>query len=72
LIGPYVDVHLRVYNDYAALLPLLQPFIKQLWERCLGTMSEVAEPESPFTVGGCFAQAWSVAEMVRCWQLIPR
>lgn len=70
LIGAYVDVHLRVYNDYDALLPLLQPFIEQLWERCLGTLSEVAEPELPFTVGGCFAQAWSVAEVLRCWQLI--
>ncbi len=70
LIGAYVDVHLRVHNDYDALLPLLRPFVKQLWERCLGTISEVAEPEPPFTVGGCFAQAWSVAEMLRCWRLI--
>jgi predicted glycogen debranching enzyme len=70
LIGAYVDVHLRVYNDYDALLPFLSSFVPQLWERCLGTISEVAEPEPPFTVEGCFAQAWSVAEMLRCWQLI--
>ena len=70
LIGAYVDVHLRVYNDYTMLLPLLKTFVQQLWETCLGTLSEVAEPEPPFTAGGCFAQAWSVAEVLRCWQLL--
>ncbi|GCE20418.1 amylo-alpha-1,6-glucosidase [Dictyobacter kobayashii] len=70
LIGPYVDVHLRVHNDPAALLPLLQPFAQQLWSTCLGTISELAEPEPPFINGGCFAQAWSVAEILRCWLLV--
>jgi glycogen debranching enzyme len=69
LIGPYVDVHLHVYNDRKALRPLLQPLIQRLWDACLGTISEVAEPEPPFTPGGCFAQAWSVAELLRCWLL---
>lgn len=70
LIGPYVDVHLQVYSDPAALVPLLQPFVAQLWKTCLGSISELAEPEAPFEVGGCFAQAWSVAEVLRCWLLI--
>lgn len=67
LIGPYIDVHLHLYNDYAALLPLLQPLVRHLWDDCLGTICEVAEPEPPFTPGGCFAQAWSVAELLRAW-----
>ncbi len=70
LIGAYVDVHLRVYHDYDALLLLLQPFVEQLWKTCLGTLGEFAEPEPPFTTGGCFAQARSVAELLRCWQVI--
>lgn len=69
LIGPYIDVHLRVHNDLGALRTLLQTLIKQLWSSCLGTISEVAEPEPPFTSAGCFAQAWSVAEVLRCWLL---
>ncbi len=69
LIGPYVDVYLRVHNDRTALFPLLQPLIQHLWETCLGTVSEVAEPEAPFTSAGCVAQAWSVAELLRCWLL---
>lgn len=69
LIGPYIDVHLRVNNDRKDLQPLLQPLIEHLWDTCLGTISEVAEPEPPFTPAGCFAQAWSVAELLRCWLL---
>jgi predicted glycogen debranching enzyme len=69
LIGPYIDVHLHVHNNRAALKPLLLPLVEQLWGTCLGTISEVAEPEAPFTPGGCFAQAWSVAEVLRCWLL---
>ncbi|GAC1426021.1 MAG: amylo-alpha-1,6-glucosidase [Ktedonobacteraceae bacterium] len=69
LIGAYVDVYLRIHNDKSTLQPLLQPMIEQLWHTCLGTLSEVAEPEAPFTPGGCYAQAWSIAELLRCWQL---
>jgi len=70
LIGPYVDVHLSVYNDRAALRSLLQPLVQHLWDACLGTISEVAEPEPPFTPAGCYAQAWSVAEVLRCWRSV--
>lgn len=69
LIGPYIDVHLHVYKDRKALWSLLRPLIERLQEACVGTISEVAEPEPPFTPGGCFAQAWSVAELLRCWIL---
>ncbi len=69
LIGPYIDVHLYLNSDCSALLPLLEPLIDHLWVSCLGTISEVAEPEPPYTPGGCFAQAWSVAELLRCWLL---
>ncbi len=67
LIGPYIDVHVRLYNDCLQLLPLLQPLVKHLWDDCVGSICEVAEPEAPFAPGGCFAQAWSVAELLRAW-----
>ena len=70
LIGPYVDVHLSIYKDRAAIRTLLQPLVQHLWDACLGTISEIAEPEPPFTPVGCYAQAWSVAEVLRCWQLV--
>lgn len=67
LIGPYIDVYMRVHNDRAGLRPLLEPFVLHLWMACLGTLGEVAEPEPPYTPQGCFAQAWSIAEVLRCW-----
>ena len=70
LIGPYVDVHLTVYKDRAAIHAVLQPLVQHLWDACLGTISEIAEPEPPFTPVGCYAQAWSVAEVLRSWQLV--
>jgi predicted glycogen debranching enzyme len=70
LIGPYIDVRLRMHADRAVLRSLLEPLVQQLWGGCLGSLSEVAEPEPPFTPAGCFAQAWSVAEFLRCWLLL--
>ena len=70
LLGPYVDVHMRVFHDCNAILPLLTPLVRHLWEECIGSISEVAEPERPFTPAGCFAQAWSVAELLRIWLML--
>jgi predicted glycogen debranching enzyme len=70
LLGSYVDVHMRVHHDCTALLPLLTPLVRHLWEACLGTVSEIAEPEQPFTAAGCCAQAWSVAELLRIWLML--
>ncbi|HYZ86164.1 MAG TPA: amylo-alpha-1,6-glucosidase, partial [Bryobacteraceae bacterium] len=43
----------------------LRGFEPQLREAGLGQLSEVADAEPPHTPGGCFAQAWSVAEVLR-------
>jgi len=70
LIGAYIDVHQRVFHDHTVLLPLLSTLVRHLWDAGVGTISEVIEPEEPFAPGGCFAQAWSVAELLRAWLLI--
>ena len=33
----------------------------------IGSISEVFDADPPFTPRGCIAQAWSVAEVLRCW-----
>lgn len=68
LIGPFIDAWLRIYpTDHARARGFLEALIPQLDEACLGTISEIFDAESPFTPRGCVAQAWSVAEMLRCW-----
>ena len=67
LIGPFVDAHYRVYQNAAIARSFLAPFGLHLSAACLGSISEVFDAESPFTPRGCFAQAWSVAEVLRVW-----
>jgi predicted glycogen debranching enzyme len=67
LLGPFVLAHFRLYHDAARARRLLAPLISQLWAGTLGTLGEVFDAQEPFGAGGCFAQAWSVAEILRAW-----
>jgi predicted glycogen debranching enzyme len=68
LIGPFIDAWLRLYPwDLAGARGFLEGLVPHLGEACLGTVSEIFDAEPPFTPRGCVAQAWSVAEMLRCW-----
>jgi predicted glycogen debranching enzyme len=70
LIGPFIDAWLKVYpNDRSGARRFLEGFSAHLNEACVGSISEVFDAESPFTPRGCVAQAWSVAEVLRCWLL---
>jgi predicted glycogen debranching enzyme len=67
LIGPFLDAWLRVNpGDRNGALALLEGFDKELAESCIGTISEVFDAEPPYHPRGCAAQAWSVAEVLRC------
>jgi predicted glycogen debranching enzyme len=68
LIGPLVDAWLKLHpDDRAGARRLLEGYLPHLDEAGIGTISEVFDAEPPFTPRGCIAQAWSVAEVVRCW-----
>lgn len=67
LIGPFVDAHYRVYQDAEKALSYLEPLGMHLADACLGQVSEIFDAEPPFTSRGCFAQAWSVGEILRVW-----
>ncbi|HEX3481185.1 MAG TPA: amylo-alpha-1,6-glucosidase [Kofleriaceae bacterium] len=66
LIGPYVDAVLRVRGDAVSARRALDGLISHLRENCIGYVSEVFDAEPPFTPGGCVAQAWGIAEVLRC------
>jgi predicted glycogen debranching enzyme len=68
LIGPMVDAWLRVHpDDRAGARHLLAGFTGHLDEACVGSISEVFDAVEPYTPRGCVAQAWSVADVLRCW-----
>ena len=68
LIGPYIDAWMKLHpDDRAGARRLLEGFIGELGDACVGTISEIFDAEAPYTPRGCIAQAWSVAEVLRCW-----
>lgn len=68
LIGPLIDAWLKVYpEDRAGAHELLRGLIPHINEHGIGSISEVFDAEQPWTPHGCIAQAWSVAEVLRCW-----
>jgi predicted glycogen debranching enzyme len=67
LIGPFVDAWLKLYpSDLPTAHDLLMQFNNDIDEACVGSISEICDAEAPFTPRGCIAQAWSVAEVLRC------
>ncbi len=70
LLGPFALAHFRVYQDKAAALRLLEPLAQAISVYGLGSLAEVYDAEPPHTPGGCIAQAWTVAELIRAWKLL--
>ncbi|HZQ91275.1 MAG TPA: amylo-alpha-1,6-glucosidase [Terriglobales bacterium] len=69
LMGPFVSAYVKAHGRSAAAVAragdLLQPFREHLRAAGLGQVSEIADADPPHTPRGCFAQAWSVAELLR-------
>jgi predicted glycogen debranching enzyme len=71
LLGAYVKAYRKVHNysedSLEAMRNLLQGFNAHLEIAGLGTISEVFDGDFPHSPGGCIAQAWSVAEVLRAY-----
>jgi predicted glycogen debranching enzyme len=71
LIGPYIDAFLNVKGCDKKVaeegLQLIQPLIDHLEKAGLGSISEIFCGDPPHTPCGCFAQAWSVSELLRSY-----
>jgi glycogen debranching enzyme len=67
LLGPYIDAVMRVKESKgkAAAKKIIQAFRYHLEEACIGSISEIFDGNAPHAPGGCVAQAWGVAEIVR-------
>lgn len=70
LIGPFIRAWRRFHPDP---LPFdWQPLIDHIQhEACLGSVSEIFDGDPPHQPQGAIAQAWSVAELIRCWSTDP-
>ncbi|MEB3169058.1 MAG: amylo-alpha-1,6-glucosidase [Synechococcaceae cyanobacterium] len=67
LLGPYALAHWRCHGDRQRALEVLEPMADHLQDAGLGSISEIFDGDAPHAPQGCVAQAWSVAEVLRCW-----
>ncbi len=75
LIGHFVEASLSIADDRELekerLLREFMPlFDSHLRMGCLGSISEIFNADPPHILKGCAAQAWSVAEAIRAWDLL--
>ena len=75
-LGAYYLAYLKV-NDYSAAarentyrqLEALEPVLR---EGCVGQIPEIYEGLTPGASQGCFAQAWSVGELLRVFEALEK
>jgi len=69
LMGPFLTAFVRVHDgsdeSRAMAARWLGEFSHEMRKGCLGQICEVASGDAPHKEGGCVAQAWSVAELLR-------
>ncbi len=77
LLGAFIEAYLRA-NDFSRnsktkAMNYLEPLLKHMTEdACIGSISEIFDGDLPQQPRGCFAQAWSVAEVLRAYKMITK
>ena len=71
LLGGFITAYVKVNgSDKKAAdeaLKLLEPVKDHLYHNCIGSICEIFDGDSPHNGRGCYAQAWSVGEVLRCY-----
>ncbi|MEZ8018973.1 amylo-alpha-1,6-glucosidase [Vibrio splendidus] len=69
MIGQFLIGILRQFPQDKDLLRIVEQFIEHnqdgLYEGCIGQLAEIYDGYAPSQSRGCFAQAWSVSEVLR-------
>jgi len=69
LIGPFLNAHFRVHGRSEHAVEQASRWLAELrryiGEEGVGQIPEVFDGDAPHRSGGCMAQAWSVAELLR-------
>ena len=72
LLGGFFSAYMKVnhHSSTAAenAVRMLEPVRKHLSDSgCIGSISEIFDGDAPHNPRGCYAQAWSVGEVLRCY-----
>ena len=64
----YLKVHHHSKESVQNALSMLDAVKAHLWDNgCIGSISEIFDGNAPHNPRGCYAQAWSVGEVLRCY-----
>jgi len=70
-LGHFITAYLRVnnYSDKAKkdAMNFIESIKDHLKDACIGSISEIFDGDEPLIPRGCYAQAWSVAEVLRAY-----
>ena len=72
LLGGFLSAYAKVYDHSPAcireMLAMLEPVKAHLTDNgCIGSISEIFDGDAPHNPRGCYAQAWSVGEVLRAY-----
>lgn len=74
LLGHFGEALLKISESTKEAVEVLKPCLEKInahfFEAGIGTISEVFSGDFPYKPGGCIAQAWSVAEILRLTYLL--
>lgn len=64
----YLKVHAHSKESVATALHMLEAVKAHLTDNgCIGSISEIFDGDAPHNPRGCYAQAWSIGEVLRCY-----
>ena len=72
LLGGFFSAYMKVNHHSSSAAEnaarMLEPVRKHLTDSgCIGSISEIFDGDAPHNPRGCYAQAWSVGEVLRCY-----
>lgn len=71
LLGGFITAYSKVHGHSEATareaLAMIEPIKAHLRNNCVGSICEIFDGHAPHNGRGCYAQAWSVGETLRCY-----
>lgn len=71
LLGGFITAYVHVYGTSPEVIAkanaMLDPVREHLYQGCIGSVAEIFDGNAPHTSRGCYAQAWSVGEILRAY-----
>ena len=75
-MGAYYRAYLKVHDHCACAVQTVKEGLENLntmlRQGCAGQLPEIYDGDCPYEGKGCFAQAWSVGEMLRVYEAIEK